>query len=394
MKAMQVLRKLFGNGFLKSKRQFDESATKERYLHILKTCSNDVYKSNASFLITTSLICVLLIPVVIIFNIISSRPLTQVLLLTAVWIMSFLVFNFSFKIQRTQDKSYLMHIIYIFYFFTSIMSLICGIVYNPNVVSSTFIGIQILFSIVVLDKNSNINISVIICGIIFIISAYLIEPWEIALYDIFNCAFFDIIGFIIGRNIRNIKLKSFEMKRLLSIDSHTDSLTGVYNRKRLNRDMYNNERHAFNDWQGAIMVDIDFFKKYNDCYGHIKGDECLVKISSCLMEFAKKYNFTCYRFGGEEFVLTTKSGDYDHLKTLAFEAVESVDRLNLKNEIVPNGNITISAGFAVKQLKHPRDMILLINMADKALYCAKSRGRNTAVGFREYCYSSVAKSDI
>lgn len=129
------------------------------------------------------------------------------------------------------------------------------------------------------------------------------------------------------------------------------------------------------------MADIDFFKKINDTYGHLAGDEILKKISECLIKNTKGDDIVG-RFGGEEFIILLKNTNLDNSKALLEKIRKDIDDLIVKynNFIIDNLNISIGAVF---NQGNNTDLNNLIEKADKALYNVKENGRNQTKFFDE-----------
>ena len=129
------------------------------------------------------------------------------------------------------------------------------------------------------------------------------------------------------------------------------------------------------------MADIDFFKKINDTYGHLAGDEILKQISECLIKNIKGDDIVG-RFGGEEFIILLKNTNLDNSKALLEKIRKDIDDLivKYKNFIIDNLNISIGAVF---NQDNNTDLNNLIEKADKALYNVKENGRNQTKFFDE-----------
>lgn len=129
------------------------------------------------------------------------------------------------------------------------------------------------------------------------------------------------------------------------------------------------------------MADIDFFKKINDTYGHLAGDEILKQISECLIKNTKGDDIVG-RFGGEEFIILLKNTNLDNSKALLEKIRKDIDDLIVKynNFIIDNLNISIGAVF---NQDNNTDLNNLIEKADKALYNVKESGRNQTKFFDE-----------
>jgi diguanylate cyclase (GGDEF)-like protein len=170
-----------------------------------------------------------------------------------------------------------------------------------------------------------------------------------------------------------------ESNRLLQHLSTIDTLTGLANRRRFDEAMGREWRRAMRDRTplSLIFCDIDFFKGYNDTYGHPAGDECLRRVARCVVEMFSRPADLPARFGGEEFVVLLANTDAPGAVHLAERLRANVEALRLPHTSSPIGPyLTISLGVAatVPPLRSlPAD---LISVADRALYQAKREGRN------------------
>jgi len=170
-------------------------------------------------------------------------------------------------------------------------------------------------------------------------------------------------------------------KALLRL-SHTDSLTGLDNRRAVDQKL----RDHWSDWQrrgtsfAAILIDVDFFKKYNDHYGHQEGDRCLVLVANALKDSIEPYNGCIGRYGGEEFIVLARLQASEQAAELAEAIRGNVERLALPHQQRRDGVsvVTISVGAAFTRNQTGSKLERLIHEADRALYSAKASGRNCA----------------
>ncbi|MCL2100944.1 MAG: GGDEF domain-containing protein, partial [Fibromonadales bacterium] len=129
----------------------------------------------------------------------------------------------------------------------------------------------------------------------------------------------------------------------------------------------------------AIM-DIDFFKEYNDHYGHLAGDECLKKLGDVLKTLQQDMKVYSARVGGEEFSLLWFEEKANNAEKNALQIKQKIDDLKMpheKSEV--SSNITVSIGIHITECGASNDINELYNMADRALYNAKNNGRNQIV---------------
>jgi len=170
-----------------------------------------------------------------------------------------------------------------------------------------------------------------------------------------------------------------EANKILEKLSSLDGLTGVPNRRRFDEVLKQ-------EWQRAIrhstaisliMLDIDFFKLYNDTYGHQGGDECLKRVAKALESTARRETDTVARYGGEEFAVILPETGSRGAREVAEALRASVEGLNIPHESSKVSDfVTISVGVATwlpEKGSVPED---LLGAADEALYKSKENGRN------------------
>jgi diguanylate cyclase (GGDEF)-like protein len=126
-----------------------------------------------------------------------------------------------------------------------------------------------------------------------------------------------------------------------------------------------------------LMIDIDYFKKYNDSLGHLEGDKALIAIAQCLKTSLKRETDFVARFGGEEFVCLLPFITKDEALGFAKTLVQNVENLKLPHPMSEASDfVTISAGMASTIPNESNSQTALLDEADKALYAAKKAGRN------------------
>ncbi len=151
-------------------------------------------------------------------------------------------------------------------------------------------------------------------------------------------------------------------------DSQTDPLTGAHNRRSL--DLSVNQLIKFKTPFSVLEIDIDFFKRINDNFGHDVGDETLITLTKIIQKMSRRDDIVA-RVGGEEFILILPNENTDTSLVIAERLREKVAHTQLENI----GNITVSIGIATWP-KHSSDIDQVYKLADKALYLAKEQGRN------------------
>lgn len=182
--------------------------------------------------------------------------------------------------------------------------------------------------------------------------------------------------------LQALREKQGEIDRVhkrLEMTSITDTLTGMYNRRHLQEIFPKLCGQARRDWRciSGIIFDLDHFKRINDDYGHLAGDQCLINISDILKKHLRSNDFL-FRLGGEEFLLISINKDISGSITIA----EKIRKATEKSIITYNGiemSLTVSCGISSFKPTDPDTSSLLptlLSQADEALYQAKNLGRN------------------
>lgn len=192
-----------------------------------------------------------------------------------------------------------------------------------------------------------------------------------------------LVGFMF--DIRDRKRSEEQLAQLqarLEEMSYQDGLTGVANRRMLDSVLERewNEARRSGHPLSLIMLDIDYFKQYNDHYGHLQGDECLRRVAQALLSASTRARDFLGRFGGEEFVMILPETDAQ----AALSVAERCRSLVLDQGIAHDGagvgrTLTISVGVATQAPEEGGSPLDLVSRVDKRLYEAKLQGRNRIV---------------
>ena len=172
------------------------------------------------------------------------------------------------------------------------------------------------------------------------------------------------------QQLETIEEKFLEQK----LEAERDALTGLYNRRSFDRDIEALQQSGTP--YSVIIVDVDDFKKINDTYGHLIGDEILKIVGSVLQNYIRK-GTKAYRYGGEEFVILVPHADVKVAHLIA-ERIRSI----IENRCYRSDNqqcIQFTASFGVAQKKDGESIKEVLERADKALYEAKKEGKNRVV---------------
>ena len=158
-----------------------------------------------------------------------------------------------------------------------------------------------------------------------------------------------------------------------------DELTGIPNRRSFDAAIAREWGRARREQNciALLMIDVDYFKKYNDLYHHQRGDEALRSVARILNQYAQRPGDMAARYGGEEFTLILVNSSEEHVKNLAEKLRRHVRELQIEHEGSESGGyLTVSVGTAVSNAPTDDDYSSLIGAADHALYEAKRAGRN------------------
>lgn len=170
-----------------------------------------------------------------------------------------------------------------------------------------------------------------------------------------------------------------KLNRSLETLARSDGLTGLYNRRHFDLSMANefNRSMQHQGSLGIILLDIDYFKQFNDLYGHVAGDECLKQIGAALRRLPLRPRDLVARYGGEEFIILLPDTDHAGTRAVAERAYQEIVGLNIAHQASPTGTLTPSIGVYLGDPQPGQDTpSKMITHADAALYQAKGQGRN------------------
>lgn len=192
-----------------------------------------------------------------------------------------------------------------------------------------------------------------------------------------------LVGFMFDISERKkTEHQLLDLQKELEDLSFKDGLTGVANRRMFDSVLEIEWANAKRNQRplSLILLDIDYFKQYNDSYGHIQGDDCLKRVAKTLSSSATRSKDFIARFGGEEFVLVLPETDEKAAKKVA----ERCRKLIFKEQIPHESSLvshvlTISIGVASITPTHQDEALAFVEEVDKRLYLAKQNGRNRIV---------------
>lgn len=191
-----------------------------------------------------------------------------------------------------------------------------------------------------------------------------------------------VVGGISTYNLEHALRTNFLETRLLNELAERDGLTGLYNRRIFDDYMGRVWRQSRREGVSVeiVFIDIDYFKIYNDLYGHQAGDDCLKKVASSIARCAKRPFDFLARYGGEEFVLVLYGPPEDYARNLPEQI-----RCDVMDLVIAHAGseaakfVTVSVGVALARAGSNRSLNGAIQTADEAMYQAKREGRNRVV---------------
>ena len=196
-----------------------------------------------------------------------------------------------------------------------------------------------------------------------------------------------LVGFMFDISERKRQEQELiELKKQLETYSYQDGLTGIANRRLFN-ELFQRE------WLSAIreqtafsmlMLDIDHFKNYNDCYGHIQGDACLQEVANILKATLTRPRDVVARFGGEEFAIILPDTNAQAAAELAERLISNIQTADLVHAASPIAPyVTVSIGMKTANIQPKDDRLKFLQELDQALYHSKKAGRNRCLSVDE-----------
>ncbi|MGZ4958122.1 MAG: diguanylate cyclase [Methylomonas sp.] len=183
---------------------------------------------------------------------------------------------------------------------------------------------------------------------------------------------------VVKARIRNhIRLK--QLTDMLETMAWIDGLTGIPNRRRFDQMLEREWKRAQRNQLplAVILVDVDYFKAYNDCHGHGAGDICLKQVAAVLAATVNRSGDLVARYGGEEFVVLMPETVSEGAQQVADQLCQRIEALRIPHAGSSTaGCVTISAGYAAVVPQPEQSPSVLLDQADRMLYLAKSSGRN------------------
>jgi len=177
---------------------------------------------------------------------------------------------------------------------------------------------------------------------------------------------------------KSLKKANLELQR----QSNTDGLTGIANKRLFNSYLKQEWSRAMRSKSclSLLFIDVDYFKLYNDHYGHLKGDRCLKRIAATLQKTSHRSVDMACRYGGEEFAIILPDSGYDGMLHMGRAMVQAIRDIKIPHKHSSVADIvTISIGGVTMIPSNGKTCDIIIQHADKCLYQAKKEGRNRLI---------------
>jgi diguanylate cyclase len=175
--------------------------------------------------------------------------------------------------------------------------------------------------------------------------------------------------------------------KIVKDESLTDTLTGLYNRRKL--ELFIEQLPPFE--YALIIADIDFFKAFNDLYGHGEGDLSITKVALAIKQSLRTKDDLAVRYGGEEFLILLLDSTLEQAEMVADRIQNMLFKFNIKHEKSTLNQLSLSLGIAHSGELDEENWQALFNIADKRLYQAKSNGRARIVSRDDDTFSVSEK---
>ncbi|PKM90611.1 MAG: hypothetical protein CVU87_01990 [Firmicutes bacterium HGW-Firmicutes-12] len=188
---------------------------------------------------------------------------------------------------------------------------------------------------------------------------------------------------LLNQMIKVVKISDIMQSELKTMSdnfeetSRIDVLTGIYNRRYFNESYLREWKNAVRTktYLAVLMLDIDYFKNYNDTYGHLQGDECLKAVAKGIQQAIKRPRDIVTRYGGDEFVVLLPETEAKGATCVAQTIIDNIESLALEHSGSPiNHKVTVSIGVSsIIPDKSIKKVDSLLSIADTALYMAKEQ---------------------
>jgi len=354
----------------------------------LESCREDILKHNAQSLMIISIVAGIMIGIFSFFPLVVEKQADKLVVYICAAAFEFLVFLYTgYVCKHEKYTSFLINAGFLVSFITLMaFGIYLGIIKRPEQHASVFFVFFVCAQIVFVSGFLWSLLLNIVTVLVFSILAIVFKPFEIWASDVANVIITALAGMIFTRYMSYTVIREMLATRRLEIErnrfreeSIKDELTGLSNRRDYLHavDFYISVCQHVHQSVCAIMMDVDYFKKYNDHYGHPKGDIVLQSIGKVLQTLIEEERVFAARVGGEEFIILWTENRMAEAERVAVKLRQMIIDLQIphvKSSVAPY--ITASLGMYILRGGTTDTTEALYNNADMALYEAKKRGRN------------------
>jgi diguanylate cyclase (GGDEF)-like protein len=371
----------------------------------LEDCRKSILKNNIRSLMVISMITGILLVVFAIVQLVMKKQAGGFLVLMVASMLEFLIFIYTNRLVRA--KRYAAHLFYFGFAFFILMALLFGIYtevfIRRNQNSANFMVLLICFLAVFHIRALYKLLLVISMTFVFSAAIVLLKPVEIWSADMLEIATAALVSITLSWYVSYSTIKEMVATEKLLKDrnrfreeSVRDELTGLSNRREYQNMVrfYINANQHVHQTVCAIMLDVDFFKNYNDHYGHQRGDEVLKAIGGVLKQIIREEKVFAARVGGEEFIVLWTENRIAEAERVAIKLLNMIINLKIphaRSSVAPY--VTASLGLYVLRGGNTDTAEDLYREADYALYEAKARGRN-CIMLRDSADKSIRKVEV
>jgi diguanylate cyclase (GGDEF)-like protein len=296
----------------------------------------------------------------------------------------------NYVMQQVNVKNYVIYLLISFYYLNLMfLGIYQSIWTNPDKPASIIYSFLVIALLLFINPPQFNFLLTLGASAIFIVFAVLVKKYPIWVYDIVHIIIAGSISMFFSWQISKLRMglelsasQLEEERNKYEDQSITDELTRLRNK----RDFSNTfQRYLLNyrssdDFLCIAIADIDFFKLYNDHYGHLKGDDCLRSIGAVLNSLKEDLGIYTARVGGEEFAALWFEKDIAHIDVIINHWINAIKAQQIPHEKSKvNDFVTMSIGVYISRCGAYKDTKILYDLADKALYTAKQGGRKSAV---------------
>jgi diguanylate cyclase (GGDEF)-like protein len=357
-----------------------------------KKCMNKIFARNIHSLRRTNAIVTIILAISIVVPVFVDRNFIKTVFYIGACVIAALLYLFvrqKYHHEDEDNKGIVYTLIILSYANITAFGIYLGVWANPGMIAGSFLGI-LISALLLFYIPAAFYLCLTICSmIVFTVIVVIFKSPDAYKIDVPNAFFAGIAGIVIGWqvNMNRLVMASYAVNMEDERDNYylqstIDELTQLKNRRDF-RNTFHRYLTSFRQSDNYLCVailDIDYFKNYNDHYGHPKGDECLRKIGWALKNLYNNKSIYAARIGGEEFALIWFEEDITGTRNVAEYICEKIRSLNIQHEKSYTAPyVTVSVGIIVARCGDPCDIDTLYNLADKALYTAKKKGRNCAV---------------